>query len=129
MDYESFDDDATNYDHNETWDRDSDSDIEKGASKSRGRRRNKKRRQRNDDDDDFPNMFVDLFRCINFKVAIFLFIFGVFIFSDLFVENVISRFSGSVEGDCPTTKGTVMQLTILTMAYLVIDLIVQGGLV
>ena len=76
--------------------------------------------------DDFPSMSVDLFRRINFKTAIFLFITGIFIFSDIFIENVLPK--KYINADCADTIGTTIQLTMLVLAYLVIDLIVQGGL-
>jgi hypothetical protein len=66
---------------------------------------------------------------INFKMAIFLFIIGMCIFSDLFINGVLSKFDGTVSGECTTTKGTVIQLTIFILIYLVLDLLMQGKII
>lgn len=75
--------------------------------------------------DDLGGMFSDLFGRINFKIAMFLMIFGIFIFSDLFIENVLSRIKDTTSADTTTTKGTMIQLLIIVMFYLVLDLLVQ----
>jgi hypothetical protein len=79
------------------------------------------------DDDDFPSMFVKLLSRINIKIAIFIFILGLFLFSDIFIRNILSTFNGAVSDlGYPTTNGTVIQLLFLVIAYLIIDLLVQG---
>lgn len=76
---------------------------------------------------DFPNMFVDLIKKVNVKVSIFLFILGIFIFSDIFIENFLP--SSYQDGtNCPNSSGTVVQLVILVLAYIIIDLLCQGGI-
>jgi hypothetical protein len=77
-------------------------------------------------DSDFPSIGVDLLKKTNFKVAIFLFLIGIFIFSDVFIENCLPK--KYRDGNCATTQGTVMQLLMLVLCYLVIDLLVSGGL-
>lgn len=80
-----------------------------------------------DKGDDFPSMFNDLFRKLPLKVAFFLFILGVFIFSDVFIENVLMPFGeDNVDINCPTTKGTVTQLLFLCTGYMILDLLVKG---
>jgi len=73
---------------------------------------------------DFPSIGVDMIKKINFKVAIFLFIVGIFVFSDIFIENLLPK--TMVDGYCADTKGTAIQLLIFILFYLVIDLLVQG---
>ena len=67
---------------------------------------------------------------INFKMAIFLFIIGMCIFSDLFINGVLSKFDGAISasGECASTKGTIIQLTIFILLYLVLDLLMKGKL-
>ena len=73
---------------------------------------------------DFPSMGVDLVKKINFKVAFFLLLVSMLIFSDVFMENIIpTKYS---MGGVPDTKGTMIQLLMLVMAYIVIDLMVKG---
>lgn len=79
--------------------------------------------------DDFLSMFSDLFGSINYKTAIFLFILGILIFSDVFIELVLTSTDGAVYGDAPTTKGTIIQLLALTFGYIIIDLLAQGKII
>ena len=79
--------------------------------------------------DDLTSMFSDLFNTINYKVAFFLFVLGIFIFSDLFVDGVLTSFRDAVYTDSPTTKGTTVQLIFLTLGYIVIDLLVTGKVI
>lgn len=79
--------------------------------------------------DDLGNMATDFFGCINFKIAIFLFVFGIFIFSDLFIENVLCKIKDATHADTATTKGTMIQLLVFVLFYLVIDLLIQGGII
>lgn len=79
--------------------------------------------------DDLGKMTNDLFESINFKIAIFIFIFGVFIFSDLFIDKFLSNISGATHGDTSTTKGTMIQLLILVLFYLSVDLLNQGNVI
>lgn len=78
-------------------------------------------------DDDFPSMGVNIIKKINFKVAIFLFLFGIFIFSDIFIENFMSK--KTIDGYCANTHGTMIQLTIFVILYIILDLLVQGGII
>jgi hypothetical protein len=74
-------------------------------------------------------MFFSLLKNVNIKIAVFLFFIGMIIFSDLFMNNVLSKFNNSLYGECTTTKGTVIQLLLFVLAYLVLDLLSAGGLV
>lgn len=62
---------------------------------------------------------------INFKVAFLLFMVGMIVFSDLFIDGFLSNVSDSVSGECTTTKGTMIQLLFLVIGYILIDLIVK----
>jgi len=77
--------------------------------------------------DDFSSMCIDLLKKVNFKVAIFIFIIGIFIFSDVFIDNILLSFGDdTVYGSNPTTKGTIIQLSFLTISYIIFDLLIQG---
>ena len=86
------------------------------------------KKSKNDDNcrDDLPGMFSDLFSSINYKTAIFLFILGVLIFSDVFIDLFLMPIDGAVYADAPTNKGTFIQLLLLTFGYIIIDLMIQG---
>jgi hypothetical protein len=82
----------------------------------------KKRKGRNTD---FLKMGGGLITSINYKVSFMLFIVSMLIFSDLFIDNVLNKFNDTVTGECTTTKGTMLQLMFMIIAYIVLDLIVK----
>ncbi len=74
---------------------------------------------------DLMKMTGNLLSNINYKVAFLLFVISMIIFSDVFIEGVLSGIDGTVEGDCTTTKGTMLQLMFMVIIYILLDLIVQ----
>jgi hypothetical protein len=76
---------------------------------------------------DFPSIGIDLLKRVNFKVAFFIFIMGLYLFSDIFVEHVLP--ANYREGDTANTNGTMVQLILLVFAYMTIDLLVQSGMI
>jgi hypothetical protein len=76
---------------------------------------------------DFPIMGMDLMKRINFKIATFLFLIGFFIFSDVFINKLLSK--EYHEMGCPTSQGTMVQLLLLVVSYILIDLLAQGGVI
>jgi hypothetical protein len=109
---------------NKNNDGDSDNDTSTVNDSPRRRSRSKRRGV----DSDFISMFSDLFNGVNYKVAILLFILGIIIFSDSFIECFLIGFAHSVDGDVPTTKGTMIQLILLTLGYVVVDLMVASNI-
>lgn len=89
-------------------------------------KKRKSKKRCSNDREDFISMFSDLFHSINYKVAILLFILGILIFSDTFIELFLTPIDGAVQGDEATTKGTLIQLIFLTLGYIVADLLVTG---
>lgn len=77
---------------------------------------------------DFPSMCVELGKKINFKTAIFLFIVGTIIFSDVFIENCLTDSNYTDGAGTPTSKGTFIQMLTFIIAFLCIDLMVQGNI-
>jgi hypothetical protein len=96
-----------------TDDSDSDSDVEE-TPKSK---KNKKT--------DFMRMTGNLISNINYKVAFLLFMIGMIVFSDIFIDGFLSHINDTVSGECPTTKGTMLQLLFMVLAYIILDLVVQ----
>lgn len=77
---------------------------------------------------DFPSLTMDLVKKVNFKVSFFLFIMGIFLLSDYFTENCLPK-SYSDGTNNTNTWGALAQITILVIFYIVIDLLVQGGII
>jgi hypothetical protein len=76
-----------------------------------------------DSGDDFISMGSDLFGRINWKIAMFLFVMGVFIMSDVFIDNVLAQGLGYEVDGVPTTKGTLAQLLLISITYIALDLL------
>ena len=74
---------------------------------------------------DFVKISSETFTTLNIKIAVFLFFIGMVIFSDVFISNILVKIPDSTEGESTTTKGTIAQLTIFVLMYLLVDLIVQ----
>jgi len=104
-----------------------DNEFETFSRKSKRSKKSKKSKSKQGSD--FINMTYDLFSAINYKVAILLFILGIIIFSDVFIESFLVGINGAVDGDTPTSKGTGIQLIALTLMYIVIDLMVSGEII
>jgi hypothetical protein len=107
-DFETFDSDKHNY--------------SKKKKKS-------KRCYNSPDSSDFITMFYDLFNTINYKVALLLFLLGVILFSDIFIESFLIGIPGAVDGDTPTSKGTTVQLILQIFGYVMFDLLVSGNII
>jgi hypothetical protein len=87
---------------------------------------NKKNNINNTDNKtDFMNISGNILTNINYKVTFLLFIMGMLLFSDVFIENVLTKFKDTVDGECTTTKGTIIQLLLLIISYIVLDLLVK----
>jgi len=88
-----------------------------------------KKKKKNKDKDDFVQMGVTLLNNINFKIAFFLLLIGMIIFSDMFINGVIGKFQNTLHGECTTTKGTILQLTFLVLGYIIIDLLNKSDII
>lgn len=75
--------------------------------------------------DDFITMANDLFSKINLKLAIFIFVLGVILFSDLFIDNVLAKLPGMVIDQHTTTNGTLVQIGLLSVGSLFADLLIK----
>ena len=101
---------------------DSDSDYEAEEEEEDSKKTGKKGKKT-----DFMKMTGNLIGNINYKVAFLLFMIGMIIFSDIFIDGFLSHISDTVSGECPTTKGTMLQLLFMVIAYIIVDLVVQYG--
>ncbi len=94
----------------------------------KSKKKHKKHRNSNDCDElsDFPSMSVDLFKRVNLKVAFFLTLMGIFLFSDVFIEKFLPNKYKDESGTTSNTSGTAVQLTIFILFYIVVDILIQG---
>jgi hypothetical protein len=73
----------------------------------------------------FPQIIANMLMCINWKVAAFLFIMGLFLFSDLFIDSILRQVPGSVDGITPSSKGTLIQMSLLVLSYIFVDSMIK----
>lgn len=66
---------------------------------------------------------------INIKLAIVVFITGMLVFSDLFIDNFLSKINRAVDGENATTKGTIIQLTVLVIIMIIVDLLTKHDII
>ena len=78
-----------------------------------------------DNKSDFMKMSGNMFVNINYKLAFFMFIFGMLLFSDLFTDSFLKNINGAVGLQYPTTKGTFIQLFIYVILLIVFDLLIK----
>jgi hypothetical protein len=80
-------------------------------------------------DENGPTDLVEISRTlicnIPFKLAFFMFVVGLLIFSNVFVENVLGEFSEAVDDDVPTSWGTTIQLLFYTMFLILFDVLIK----
>lgn len=76
---------------------------------------------------DFIKVGSGLLGNIPVKMSLFMFFLGMIIFSDLFINGVLVQLNKSfVEGECTTTPGTIVQLTVFILGYIILELLNKG---
>jgi hypothetical protein len=75
--------------------------------------------------DDLICVGKQLLDLVNVKMCLFLFMLGIILFSDVFINTILINFSDSVDGECTTTKGTIIQLMLLIVGYVIIDILIK----
>ncbi len=79
-----------------------------------------------DESHDFISLGKDLITQIPYKKAFLLAIVMVFVMSSSFINSILANVQGAVVMDNTTTKGTLIQITIITIAYIFIDMIIDA---
>ena len=80
--------------------------------------------------DSFIDMFADFFGGVNYKIIFFLFAVFMFINSDIFIEKVLGKFEGTVEGRATVTnKGTFISGIMLILFYMTFDMLIRNRIV
>ena len=74
---------------------------------------------------DFVSVSGNIISSINYKLGFFMFLIGMFLFSDMFIDNILGGIDDSVDGETPTTKGTIIQLLIFVLFMLVFDVMIK----
>jgi hypothetical protein len=75
------------------------------------------------DKDNLSSMLLDVFKRVNLKMGVFLFFIMLIVLSDFFVNTTLSE--AYKYADTPNTKGTLVQIIIITLLYLFLDLMIS----
>jgi len=79
-----------------------------------------------DHHDNFITMGIEGLRQLNWKMYGLLFIIFILITSDVFIDRILSKFSGAVSGTDATSYGTVIQGIMLVLFYMIIEFICKN---
>lgn len=71
--------------------------------------------------DNFISMGISGVQEFRFKPYILLFLIFIIITCNVFVDKCLSKFENAVDGNEPTTKGSVIQGIFIVMTYIVVD--------
>jgi len=74
---------------------------------------------------DFMEVGGNIFTNVPYKLTFFMFFIGMLLFSDLFINNVLSGIPDTVDGECPTSKGTIIQLLLYCLSLIICDLMIK----
>ena len=91
----------------------------KKKNKSKKEKMNTKKKMNKDDN--FISMGVEGLKGFKWKPYFMLFILFLMLTCDVFNDRCLSNFNGAVEGDDPTTWGTILQGIFLVIFFIIID--------
>lgn len=83
--------------------------------------------------EDFTPVLRDMAKGINYKLVGFLCMIFLFLTSDIFMEKILDKFDGAVDfpGRSPvaTSYGTILQMMLLALLYIVTDALIGFGII
>jgi len=77
--------------------------------------------------DDFIGILGDFFGGLDKKLYLFMFIIFLFVTSDIFNDNILSRFSNAVEHREATSKGALIQGLFQVLFVIIFKLLIDAG--
>lgn len=72
---------------------------------------------------DLNQFIIGAFGKMNIKIAILLFFIYVIINSEIFIDNVLSKFSNTVDNGKTTNKGVMISALFVTLSYIIVDML------
>jgi len=82
-----------------------------------------------DNSTDFVNVTSSVISSVNYKLVFCMFIIGMLIFSDMFIDGVLQKIPNSVDGLYTTNKGTTIQLMLYCLVLLVLDILIKKDII
>lgn len=66
---------------------------------------------------------------IKIKNSILLFLFFILLSTDVFIDQVLAKFDGAVDGSSPTTTGVIIQAIFLVFGYILIEMVTTSSII
>lgn len=85
--------------------------------------------QENNKGSNTPSVFEIIMNKKNTKLAIFVFILVLLINTDVFINRVLGRFKGAVNYKMPTTYGTVLQSLLVTIGFIIFNILISKEII
>ena len=79
--------------------------------------------------DDIGSCVIDACKKVNYKIAGFLFVIFMLVTSTTFIDGVLGKYNGCVNGVSPTLKGTGIQALALVLGFILIDILTSSELI
>lgn len=79
--------------------------------------------------DDLPGVIMDIVAGVQFKLISLIFVVFLLITSDVFINRILTKFSGAVEYKYTTTYGTCIQGLFFVLFYVLIDVGIRQGII
>ncbi len=81
----------------------------------------------NESDHSFVGVVTDMIGKIHYKLFMFIFIIFLLLSSDTFINRILNRVSGAVEYKSPTSYGVTLQATLLILCCVILQLLIDYG--
>jgi hypothetical protein len=79
--------------------------------------------------DDFAPLIFDLLKSIDYKYYAFMFLFFMFITSDIFINKLLSNIEGTLEYQNTTPYGIVIQAITLIGIMIIIQMLIKKEII
>lgn len=79
--------------------------------------------------DDFTHMMVEIMSEVQYKLFFLIFIIFIILNSDVFINRILSKFDGAVEGHHTKSWGTILQGTFLVLGAIGLDAMIKNNVV
>lgn len=73
--------------------------------------------------DDLNEFLIDCSKSINYKIAFLIFLAYIILNTDVFIENILSKFNNTSINNEITNKGIVISGLILSLTYILLDVL------
>lgn len=79
--------------------------------------------------DDLGSMFTHIFKLVEWKYIVFVFIGYIMLNTTTFVDRVLNGWDNAVEGRFPTEKGLMIQALILSISLMMFCIFSNSGMI